>query len=183
MAQDKLRLHENHPAIPVLTPERVGKIEVLSGSFLMNPVQSPVKEQAAFAVKNVRQEWLICFVPVPSDPLKGGSIVLPAREGQFDVLILVLSRATKSSFCSQTRHLNKIARTGTVKMPNFLASWQPLKRRDAGAAERTGLENRSRGNSTGGSNPPLSATLSMTYLPTSRLAFPKQNNRRIFLKG
>ena len=56
MAQDKLRLHENHPAIPVLTPERVGKIEVLSGSFLMNPVQSPVKEQAAFAVKNVRQE-------------------------------------------------------------------------------------------------------------------------------
>ncbi|MGQ7187973.1 zinc-dependent peptidase, partial [Escherichia sp. HC-CC] len=50
MAQDKLRLHENHPAIPVLTPERVGKIEVLSGSFLMNPVQSPVKEQAAFAV-------------------------------------------------------------------------------------------------------------------------------------
>ena len=46
-----------------------------------------------------------------------------------------------------------------------------------------GLENRSRGNSTGGSNPPLSATLSMTYLPTSRLAFPKQNNRRIFLKG
>ena len=56
MAQDKLRLHENHPAIPVLTPERVGKIEVLSGSFLINPVQSPVKEQAAFAVKNVRQE-------------------------------------------------------------------------------------------------------------------------------
>ncbi|EFX9680638.1 hypothetical protein D5F43_20265 [Shigella boydii] len=46
-----------------------------------------------------------------------------------------------------------------------------------------GLENRSRGNSTGGANPPLSATLSMTYLPTSRLTFPKQNNRRIFLKG
>ena len=44
-------------------------------------------------------------------------------------------------------------------MPNYLASWQPLKRRDAGAAERTGLENRSRGNSTGGSNPPLSATI------------------------
>ncbi len=66
-------------------------------------------------------------------------------------------------------------------MPNFLASWQPSERRDAGAAERTGLENRSRGNSTGGSNPPLSATLSMTYLPTSRLAFPKQNNRSILL--
>ena len=44
-------------------------------------------------------------------------------------------------------------------MPNFLASWQPSERRDAGAAERTGLENRSRGNSTGGSNPPLSATI------------------------
>ena len=43
-------------------------------------------------------------------------------------------------------------------MPNYLASWQPSERRDAGAAERTGLENRSRGNSTGGSNPPLSAT-------------------------
>ena len=28
-------------------------------------------------------------------------------------------------------------------MPNFLASWQPSERRDAGAAERTGLENRS----------------------------------------
>ena len=56
--------------------------------------------------------------------------------------------------------LEQIARTGTVKMPNFLASWQPSERRDAGAAERTGLENRSRGNSTGGSNPPLSATLS-----------------------
>ena len=68
--------------------------ELQKGSFLMHPVQSPVKEQAAFAVKNVRQEWLICFVPVPSDTLKGGSIVLPAREGQFDVLILVLSRAT-----------------------------------------------------------------------------------------
>lgn len=40
-------------------------------------------------------------------------------------------------------------------MPNFLASWQPSERRDAGAAERTGLENRSRGNSTGGSNPSL----------------------------
>ncbi len=38
-------------------------------------------------------------------------------------------------------------------MPNFLASWQPSERRDAGAAERTGLENRSGGNSTGGSNP------------------------------
>ena len=38
-------------------------------------------------------------------------------------------------------------------MPNFLASWQPSERRDAGAAERTGLENRSRGNSTGGSIP------------------------------
>lgn len=25
-------------------------------------------------------------------------------------------------------------------MPNFLASWQPSERRDAGAAERTGLE-------------------------------------------
>ena len=34
-----------------------------------------------------------------------------------------------------------------------------------------GLENRSRGNSTGGSNPPLSATLSMTYLLTSPLLF------------
>ena len=44
-------------------------------------------------------------------------------------------------------------------MPNFLASWQPSERRDAGAAERTGLENRSGGNSTGGSNPPLSAKL------------------------
>ena len=44
-------------------------------------------------------------------------------------------------------------------MPNYLASWQPLKRRDAGAAERDGLENRSRGNSTGGSNPPLSAII------------------------
>lgn len=29
-------------------------------------------------------------------------------------------------------------------MPNFLASWQQSERRDAGAAERTGLENRSR---------------------------------------
>jgi hypothetical protein len=44
-------------------------------------------------------------------------------------------------------------------MPNFLALLQPSKRRDAGAAERTGLENRSRGNSTGGSNPPLSASI------------------------
>lgn len=44
-------------------------------------------------------------------------------------------------------------------MPNYLASWQPPKRRDARAAEWTGLENRSRGNSTGGSNPPLSATI------------------------
>lgn len=34
-------------------------------------------------------------------------------------------------------------------MPNYLASWQPPKRRDARAAEWTGLENRSRGNSTG----------------------------------
>ena len=81
-------------AIPVLTPERAGKIEVLSGSFLMNSAQSPVKEQAVFDWKNVRQERPICFVPVLSDTLKGGSIVLPAREGQFDVLILVLSRAT-----------------------------------------------------------------------------------------
>lgn len=89
MAQDKLRFHENHPAIPVLTPERAGKIEVLSGSFLMNSAQSPVKEQAVFAVKNVRQERPICFVPVLSDTLKGGSIVLPARKGQFDVLIVL----------------------------------------------------------------------------------------------
>ena len=44
-------------------------------------------------------------------------------------------------------------------MPNFLASWQPSERRDAGAAERTGLENRSGGNSTGGSNPPLSGKI------------------------
>ena len=44
-------------------------------------------------------------------------------------------------------------------MPNFLASWQPSERRDAGAAERTGLESRSGGNSTGGSNPPLSAKI------------------------
>ena len=50
-------------------------------------------------------------------------------------------------------------------MPNFLASWQPSERRDAGAAERTGLENRSRGNSTGGSNPPLSATIQALTLP------------------
>ena len=51
-------------------------------------------------------------------------------------------------------------------MPNNLASWQPAKRRDAGAAERTGLENRSRGNSTGGSNPPLSANIqALTSLP------------------
>ena len=56
MAQGKLRLHENHPAILALTPERAGKIEGLSGSFLMNPAQSPVREQAVFAVKNVRQE-------------------------------------------------------------------------------------------------------------------------------
>ncbi len=49
-------------------------------------------------------------------------------------------------------------------MPNFLASWQPSERRDAGAAERTGLENRSRGNSTGGSNPPLSATIQLVML-------------------
>ncbi len=49
-------------------------------------------------------------------------------------------------------------------MPNFLASWQPSGRRDAGAAERTGLENRSRGNSTGGSNPPLSATIQLVML-------------------
>ena len=42
---------------------------------------------------------------------------------------------------------------------NFLASWQPSERRDAGAAERTGLENRSGGTSTGGSNPPLSAKI------------------------
>ncbi len=49
-------------------------------------------------------------------------------------------------------------------MPNFLASWQPSERRDAGAAERTGLENRSGGNSTGGSNPPLSAKIqSLTH--------------------
>ncbi len=34
-------------------------------------------------------------------------------------------------------------------MPNFLASWQPSERRDAGAAERTETENRSGGNSTG----------------------------------
>lgn len=40
-------------------------------------------------------------------------------------------------------------------MPNFLASWQPSERRDAGAAERTGLENRSRGNSTGVQIPSL----------------------------
>ncbi len=50
-------------------------------------------------------------------------------------------------------------------MPNYLASWQPLKRRDARAAEWTGLENRSRGNSTGGSNPPLSA-ISLLYRHT-----------------
>ena len=51
-------------------------------------------------------------------------------------------------------------------MPNYLASWQPSERRDAGAAERTGLENRSRGNSTGGSNPPLSAIIqSLTAKP------------------
>ncbi len=49
-------------------------------------------------------------------------------------------------------------------MPNFLTSWQPSERRDAGAAERTGLENRSRGNSTGGSNPPLSATIQLVML-------------------
>lgn len=51
-------------------------------------------------------------------------------------------------------------------MPNFLASLQQSERRDAGAAERTGLENRSGGNSTGGSNPPLSAnhsTKSISY--------------------
>ena len=94
MAQDKLRFHENHPAIPVLTPERAGKIEVLSGSFLMNSAQSPVKEQSVISFLHDRQERAICFVPVLSDTLKGGSIVLPAREGQFDVLILVLSRAT-----------------------------------------------------------------------------------------
>ena len=53
-------------------------------------------------------------------------------------------------------------------MPNYLASWQPPERRDAGAAERTGLENRSRGNSTGGSNPPLSATIqALTITPVS----------------
>lgn len=51
-------------------------------------------------------------------------------------------------------------------MPNYLASWQPPKRRDARAAEWTGLENRSRGNSTGGSNPPLSATIqTLSTLP------------------
>lgn len=38
MAQDKLRLYENYLAILVLTLERVGKIEVLFGSFLMNLV-------------------------------------------------------------------------------------------------------------------------------------------------
>lgn len=94
MAQDKLRLHENHPAIPVLTPERAGKIEVLSGSFLMNSAQSPVKEQAVFVVKkrSARATNLLCSCSVRH--VKGGSIVLPAREGQFDVLILVLSRAT-----------------------------------------------------------------------------------------
>lgn len=49
-------------------------------------------------------------------------------------------------------------------MPNFLASWQPSERRDAGAAERTGLENRSGGNSTGGSNPPLSAKFNHLHI-------------------
>lgn len=49
-------------------------------------------------------------------------------------------------------------------MPNYLASLQHTVRRDAGAAERTGLENRSRGNSTGGSNPPLSATIQTVSL-------------------
>ena len=88
------------PTIVFSIPVALGIIEpsdrryLALGSFLMNPVQSPVKEQAVFAVKNVRQERPICFVPVLSDTLKGGSIVLPAREGQFDVLILVLSRAT-----------------------------------------------------------------------------------------
>lgn len=38
------------------------------------------------------------------------------------------------------------------------------KRRDAGAAERTSLENWSRGNATGGSNPPLSPPL-FKHLP------------------
>ncbi len=51
-------------------------------------------------------------------------------------------------------------------MPNYLASWQPSERRDARAAEWTGLENRSRGNSTGGSNPPLSATFPTLLLVT-----------------
>ena len=61
-------------------------------------------------------------------------------------------------------------------MPNFLASWQPSERRDAGAAERTGLENRSRGNSTGGSNPPLSATIqTLTVFPFSDL-HPDEKN-------
>lgn len=53
-------------------------------------------------------------------------------------------------------------------MPNYLASLQHTIRRDAGAAERTGLENRSGGNSTGGSNPPLSATIqTLTILHVS----------------
>lgn len=44
-------------------------------------------------------------------------------------------------------------------MPNYLASLQHTIRRDAGAAERTGLENRCGGNSAEGSNPSLSATI------------------------
>lgn len=68
-------------------------------------------------------------------------------------------------------------------MPNFLALWQLFERRDAGAAERTGFENWSRGNFTGGLNFFFFATLLMTYFLTFCFAFFKQNNCRIFLKG
>lgn len=52
-------------------------------------------------------------------------------------------------------------------MPNFLASLQQSERRDAGAAERTGLENRSGGNSTGGSNPSLRQSFKQLAHPVS----------------
>ena len=67
---------------------------ILIFKYMKNELYKILHPKAVLAVKNVRQERPICFVPVLSDTLKGGSIVLPAREGQFDVLILVLSRAT-----------------------------------------------------------------------------------------
>lgn len=74
--------------------------------------------------------------------------MLPAVEGQFDVLILVLSGPLNHRFARKLVTWTKLHGQGLLKCQISRHHGNHLNG-DAGAAERTDAENRSRGNSTG----------------------------------